>query len=101
MSRASERGEVETALLSVDKAVEEQATLIKLDVEGSEREAITGAQRQIAGGADVISALYHRSEDLFAIPLQLKEINPELKFYVRHQLYIPAWETNLYAVAKK
>lgn len=101
MSRASERGEVETALLSVDKAVEEQATLIKLDVEGSEREAIIGAQRHIAGEADVISALYHRSEDLFAIPLQLKEINPDLRFYIRHQLYIPAWETNLYAVAKK
>ena len=98
MSRASASGEIETACLAVDSAVNEQADLIKLDVEGAEREAIIGAQKQIAGGADVISALYHRNEDMFAIPLQIHEINPKLKFYVRHQLYIPAWETNLYCV---
>lgn len=98
MSRASASGGVEIQTLSVDNAISEQASLIKLDVEGSEREAIMGAQNQIAGGADVISALYHRNEDMFAIPLQLKEINPRLKFYIRHQLYIPAWETNLYAI---
>jgi FkbM family methyltransferase len=99
MSHASDFGEKETEVLSVDKAVPEQASLIKLDVEGSEREAIIGAKGHISGGADVISALYHRSEDLFDIPLLLKSIAPDLKLYVRHQLYIPAWETNLYAVA--
>ena len=69
-------------------------------VEGSEKEAIEGASRQISGGgASIICALYHRNEDMFAIPLQLLELNPKLKLYVRHELYIPAWETNLYAVA--
>lgn len=98
MSHASASGEIETPCLAVDEAVNEQADLIKLDVEGAEREAIIGAQRQISGGADVISALYHRNEDMFAIPLQIKKLNPKLKLYIRHQLYIPAWETNLYAV---
>ena len=98
MSRASSKGEIDTMCLAVDEAVKEQATLIKLDVEGAEGEAIIGAEKQIAGGARVISALYHRNEDMFAIPLQLKEINPNIKLYVRHQLYIPAWETNLYAI---
>lgn len=98
MSRASSSGEIDTMCLAVDEAVKEQSTLIKLDVEGAEREAIIGAEKQIAGGARVITALYHRNEDMFAIPLQLKEINPDFKLYVRHQLYIPAWETNLYAV---
>ncbi len=98
MSQNSAKGEIETTALSVDNAIEEQVTLIKLDVEGSEREAIEGARRHIAGGANVISALYHRNEDLFAIPLQLLEIDPNLQLYVRHQLYIPAWETNLYAI---
>lgn len=100
MSQNSSKGEVETTALSVDNAIEEQVTLIKLDVEGSEREAIEGAARHIRGGANVISALYHRNEDLFAIPLQLLELNPDLKLYIRHQLYIPAWETNLYAINK-
>lgn len=98
MSRNSASGEVEIPALSSDNAVKGQATLIKLDVEGAEAEAIEGARRHISGGASVVCALYHRNEDLFAIPLKLLEINPGFKLYVRHQLYIPAWETNLYAI---
>lgn len=97
MSRNSASGEVEISALSADNAVPGRATLIKLDVEGSEREAILGARRHISGGASVECALYHRNEDMFALPLMLLEINPDYKLYVRHRLYIPAWETNLYA----
>ncbi|MGN0587889.1 MAG: FkbM family methyltransferase [Oscillospiraceae bacterium] len=97
MSRASESGKAETVCLAVDEAVFEPATLIKLDVEGAEKEAITGARRHIQNGAGVICALYHRSEDMFELPLLLKKLNPKLKLFIRHQLYIPAWETNLYA----
>lgn len=99
MSREDKKGEVVIESRAIDNAVAEQATIIKLDVEGSEKEAIEGASRQISGGASIICALYHRNEDMFAIPLQLLELNPNLKLYVRHELYIPAWETNLYAVA--
>ncbi len=73
------------------------ADLIKMDVEGAEREAILGARRLLEGGSSLIAALYHRNEDMFDIPLLVHEINPKLKLYVRHQLYIPAWETNLIA----
>lgn len=99
MSKADAKGEVVIPSLAVDEVVKEQATLIKLDVEGSEREAIEGCSAQIRGGANIICALYHRNEDMFAIPLQILNLNPSLKIYVRHQLYIPAWETNLYCVA--
>ncbi len=84
--------------MAADDAIPQQATLIKLDVEGSEREALLGARRHIAGGAKLICSLYHRNEDMFELPLLIKSMNPNLKFYVRHQLYIPAWETNLYCV---
>ncbi len=97
MTMVKEDGEKTVPCYAVDESVKEQATLIKLDVEGAEHEAIIGAKRHIAGGAKIICALYHRNEDMFDIPLQLIEINPKLKFKVRHQLYIPAWETNLYA----
>ncbi len=97
MSRVSADKGTETQCLSVDNAVKEQATLIKFDVEGAEHEAIIGASRQIANAKKIICALYHRNEDMFAIPLQIHKLNPKLKFYIRHQLYIPAWETNLYA----
>ena len=91
MSRAGGSGKtVEIPIVPLD--------VLKLDVEGGEREAIMGARRHIENGAKILCSLYHRSEDMFDLPLLIKSINPELKFYIRHQLYIPAWETNLYAV---
>lgn len=73
--------------------------LLKLDVEGVEDEAIDGASKLIRTTKPaIICALYHRNEDMFAIPLKLLAMNPEYKLYVRHELYIPAWETNLIAL---
>ncbi len=86
-----------TDATSVDNIATEDVTFLKLDVEGAEREAILGAKKQISTGCKIISALYHRNEDLFDIPLLIHEINPDYKFFIRHKLYIPAWETNLYA----
>ena len=74
------------------------ATIIKMDVEGFEREAIWGAALTISHHAPkLMVSLYHRNEDIFELPLLIKKLNPTYKLYIRHQLYIPAWETNLYA----
>lgn len=100
MTKEDPNGEIVIAARSVDSVVEEPVTLIKLDVEGSEREAIEGASKKISSGANIICALYHRNEDMFAIPIQILKLNPNMKIYVRHQLYIPAWETNLYCVCE-
>lgn len=73
------------------------ATLIKMDVEGFEREAIWGASSTISHYSPrLMVSLYHRNEDIFELPLLIKKLNPNYKLYIRHQLYIPAWETNLY-----
>lgn len=75
------------------------STIIKMDVEGFEREAIWGASQNIAHySPKLMVSLYHRNEDIFELPLLIKSLNPNYKLYIRHQLYIPAWETNLYAV---
>lgn len=74
------------------------ATIIKMDVEGFEREAIWGASNTISHDSPkLMIALYHRNEDIFELPLLIMTLNPQYKLYIRHQLYIPAWETNLYA----
>lgn len=74
------------------------ATLIKMDVEGFEREAIWGASNTISKfSPKLMISLYHRNEDIFELPLLIHKLNPNYKIYIRHQLYIPAWETNLYA----
>jgi len=43
-------------------------------------------------------AVYHRNEDIFELPLLIRQLCPKYKLYLRHKLYYPAWETNLYAV---
>ncbi|MBQ3940043.1 MAG: FkbM family methyltransferase [Oscillospiraceae bacterium] len=74
-------------------------TLLKMDVEGSEREALWGASRSIVRySPKLMISLYHRNEDIFELPLLVRKINPRYKLYIRHLPYIPAWETNLYAV---
>lgn len=74
----------------------DSATFIKMDVEGAEKQALEGCAASLEKGAKLICALYHRTEDIFALPLQVHELNPSLKLYIRHLMYIPAWETNLY-----
>ena len=70
-----------------------------MDVEGCEREALWGASQTIAHfSPKLMVSLYHRNEDIFALPLLIRRLNPNYDLYIRHQLYIPAWETNLYAV---
>lgn len=76
--------------------ITENADYIKMDVEGSEHEAILGIRKSLEKGCKLKVALYHRNEDLFDIPLLVKSINPKLEMYVRHDMYFPAWETNLY-----
>ena len=87
------------AARSVDSILgKKPATIIKMDVEGFEREAIWGASLTISHySPKMMVSLYHRNEDIFELPLLIKALNPRYKLYVRHQLYIPAWETNLYA----
>jgi len=71
--------------------------LIKLDVEGSESAALEGSRRLIAeNDAELIVSAYHRSEDIFALPLIINKMLPEHKIYLRKHPYIPAWDINLY-----
>ena len=91
---------IETEAKSVDSLLGgKPATLIKYDVEGSEREALKGSEQTIKKYKPrLIVSLYHRTEDLIELPLYIKELNPDYKLYLRHHPYIPAWDTNLYCI---
>ena len=71
---------------------------IKFDVEGAEKEALEGCYATINrySPALLVSA-YHRSEDIFSLPIQISEAFPDYKLYLRKFRYIPAWDLNLYA----
>ena len=72
---------------------------IKFDVEGAEKEALEGCYKTIERFSPaLLISVYHRSEDIFALPLQISERFPEYKLYLRKFRYIPAWDLNLYCV---
>ncbi len=74
-------------------------TYAKLDVEGAEKDTFIGMAKTLRLFKPKLNvAAYHRSEDIFALILQINEINPKYKFYLRHHPYIPHWDTNLYCV---
>ena len=92
----------EVAVVSVDSVLDGAAVdYIKYDVEGSEREALLGSAQTIKAHAPtLLVSLYHRSEDLFALPELVKELNAGYSLHLRRFPYIPAWDLNLYAIKK-
>lgn len=100
-SSLSEEGKIEIPVRSIDSLRDEYGsfTFIKMDVEGAEREALLGSARTLhLDRPKLIFSGYHRTEDLFALPLLLHELAPEYRIYLRHLPYFPAWETNFCAV---
>ncbi len=73
-------------------------TFIKMDIEGAELKALVGAKNTIVRDKPKCAiSVYHEPEDLFKIPLYLKQLNPNYKFYLR--LYtLSLDEIVLYAV---
>jgi FkbM family methyltransferase len=75
---------------------------IKYDVEGAEREAILGSCESIRKHDPALCvSLYHRSEDIWELPLMVREICPDHKLYIRRREYVPAWDTVLLAVREE
>lgn len=75
------------------------ATYIKLDVEGQEAAALCGAKETIQKyRPKLLVSAYHRNEDLFALPLWVRQTRGDYRVYLRHFPYIPAWDTNYYFV---
>ena len=90
---------VEVAADSLDNVINgERVDYIKYDVEGAEKEAITGSLDTIKRCMPTLCvSLYHRSGDMFELPLMIHERFPEYKLYMCRREYIPAWDTMLIA----
>lgn len=75
----------------------EPVTLIKMDVEGMEAAVLQGACHSIQKYKPTMRvSAYHRSEDLYALPLLVQKIQPGAKLYLRHFSCLPAWDTDFY-----
>lgn len=79
----------------------EKITLIKMDIEGAEWKALQGARETIKSQKPKMAVcVYHRLEDIWKIPLFLKELVPEYKIALRHHARYWVSETVCYACAE-
>ncbi len=84
-SRLSETGGRMVKVVNLDNFLKIEPTFIKLDIEGAELDALNGARKIISKFHPKMTlSLYHKTEDLWEIPLFLKKINPDYRFYIRH-----------------
>jgi len=59
-------------------------TLIKMDIEGAEADALTGATHTIAAHLPGLAiCAYHRPPDLWDMPLRVRKLSPRYSLYLR------------------
>lgn len=74
--------EVET--VTVDEEVTEPVTLIKMDIEGAEKDALRGCARHIREEhPKLLICVYHGNEDIWRIPRLIREMDGSYRFYLR------------------
>lgn len=94
-------GNIHIACVALDELLPNSAAdFIKLDVEGAEIQALLGARNLIAKHRPTLAiSLYHRPDDLWAIPAVLDDISPDYSLFIR-QHYYNSFDCVLYAIPK-
>ena len=58
--------------------------MIKMDIEGAEYDALLGARKVIERDKPILAiCVYHTQNDIWRIPLLIREMLPEHKLYLR------------------
>ncbi len=95
-----EFGTCEIYVTSIDEFAqikELQIDLIKMDIEGSEIQALKGAANTISKSQPRLQICsYHKFDDLWEVPILIKELCPEYKLYLGHHSQ-HLFETIVYA----
>lgn len=79
-------GESVIKTVAIDDVVEDgdRITFIKMDVEGAELESLKGAEKVIKRDKPKLAVcIYHKPEDIITLPLYIKKLVPDYKFYLR------------------
>lgn len=84
-NQVSDSGDIPVRIVTLDEDIQEPVTLIKMDIEGSELDAIEGAVGHIKNDRPKLAiCTYHNNHHIWEIPRRLKEINPDYKLYMRY-----------------
>lgn len=81
-----------------DLLSEKEITMIKMDIEGAEMMALKGCEEIVKNQKPKMAiCVYHRIEDLWKIPMYLKELVPNYNISIRHHANFLVTETVCYA----
>lgn len=102
-SKADKTGSIPAKLVVFDDFLSEkersQVTLVKMDIEGAEREALRGMAKTIASYHPKLAiCIYHLPDDWWVIPSYIRQLYPAYRFFVRQHEIRFASETVLYAI---
>ncbi len=84
-AQLSSTGEYEVECLAIDETVTEaQPTFIKMDIEGAEAAALTGAARTIREGQPLLAvSAYHKQADLWELPTMVHSMRADYRLFLR------------------
>lgn len=85
--------------IALDHAINEPVGFIKMDIEGSEKEAILGTKNIIQKYQPQMAiCIYHLKDDFWKVPQTILEICPEYRFKIRQHDPQAYSETVLYCI---
>jgi FkbM family methyltransferase len=86
--KIDETGSTSIETTSIDEYAKSQSivpTVIKLDIEGAEQQALQGAANTISTLKPKLAiSVYHIHSDLWRLPAYIKTLNPNYQFYLGH-----------------
>jgi len=100
----SDQGQTKIMADTIDNYVQDnkiqKVDFIKMDIEGSELNALKGGEKTIKSYApDLAICVYHKGDDLITIPKFIKQCREDYKFYLRNNS-TSVLETVLYATVR-
>jgi FkbM family methyltransferase len=100
-SKVSRQGDFEVKCDSLDAILlESDPTYVKMDIEGSELDALSGADELLSRNrAAWAVCVYHKPADLWQIPLYIASKTRDYSFFLR-KYNSESWDTVCYAVPK-
>lgn len=96
----STSGDTVVRCVSLDDSLgeDEIPTMIKMDIEGSEMDALRGAESTVRKHRPLLAVcVYHRPDHLWSIPLWMREREPASRLHLRSYA-VDGWESVCYSV---
>ncbi len=82
-TKSDDFGSVEC--VSLDEDINEKLTMIKMDIEGDEIDALNGAKNTIIKNTPkLLISVYHKNTHLWEIPLLINNLNKNYNYYLRY-----------------